>query len=263
MTIAIEEIKIAAERSGLTQDQTRETTKRAIEYVCTHLHISHIPWCADPAEGQPLSTAIVHHTWVNFVSMNRSTHTLPRDLLTRQESAHFLAHNTAAEMNHKDAYGEWSTTNVPIVKFASILHKHVPPKQLIAEHTTFDMGNKITKPAYLEMLAFYDGSRPLHQLALFCGYIMSCLAPRVFRANDYPEPVPNNKPLLAQYIGRLQWTRRDGQKGTTLPVHYITATAVFFISILDRSSPVRAKLRDDQKFSKQWLSKHSKYYYFL
>ena len=263
MAVAIDEITMAANRSGLNLDQAHDTIRRAIEYVSTHLQMSHIPWAANPVEGQPSSTAIVHHTWVNFVSMNRSTHTLPNGLLTRQESSHLLAHQTAADMNHKDAYGEWSITTVPITKFASILHKHVPPKELTIEHTTFDMGTNITKSGYLQMLAFYDGSRPLHQLALFCGYIMSCLAPNVFRPKDFPMPIPNQPAPLANYIRRLQWTRREGQKGTIQPIQYITATTVFFISILDPSSPIKTRLRDDKQFSSQWFSKHSEYHRLL
>lgn len=263
MLFAIEETKRAAAMAGHNDTNSINLIKRAIQYVCSKLKIAHVPWSSNVEPGhQPLRT-IVHHTWLTFTSLSSTTPSLSHDMLSRPQSSQMLAFTAATDIVHKNPYAEWSYMDVSLQNFATILHKRCPPSELSMEKTKFDGNSGDILEAYSAIISSYDGSQPIHQLALFCGYILAGLAPDVFAPKKPGSKAVKDKSVLQRYIRTLNWERRQGRKGTNQPASYITYGIPFILSYLDRKSSIQTKLKNNSDFNKAWVTKHSMHAIFI
>lgn len=256
--VAIDEVKKCAQRAAIPEDDISTYISQAIIFVSNHLRISHIPWNKDPQQGHRPSNQVMHNVWVSLGSTSTAQPDLRQILLTRTESTHIRALRVSEKLINDDPSGDWSALSVRLQNFYSILHKSAPPIEFTIKNASLDTTTDPIRDVYNYVFNSYNGTRPLHQLALFSAFVFAGLAPNVYPPKDFQKPVPSSPSLLKSYIRRLDWVSRPPKKGASKRACFIVVATVFIIAYLDPASPLRNLLNTNPEAAGPWHSKHSK-----
>ncbi|KAI9456722.1 hypothetical protein HD554DRAFT_2177976 [Boletus coccyginus] len=160
---------------------------------------------------------------------------------------------TAANLIRDDPNGEWKAQDIRLHSFLTILHKSAPPIEFDKVHASLDWTTQGVRDVYDYVFTVYNGTKPLHQLALFCAFIVAGLAPQVYP----PKSTEMKNDSLKNHIRKLAWCERRGKTGSSVREPFIVMATVFFIAYLDADSPLHKMFADKLDDLTHWHSKHS------
>jgi hypothetical protein len=106
--------------------------------------------------------------------------------------------------------------------------------------------------AYTWAHSNFDGTKPIHQLALIASIACAGLLPNIFHPDKMTKP---SSPLhYRDFIRDMDWTTRP-RKGVTVQSSFMHMVTVFIISLYEPTSTISCR-----KSNKEWFAKHSKYF---
>lgn len=254
LVVSLHEAMKSATRAAVPTQDIPKYLSQCVILVCNHLKISFIPWSANTLPGQRQSSTVVHNVWITLSAPTMES-TRNRIILASSGDAGII--RTSQSMIQDDPRGEWKALEVRLQDFASILHKSTPPTEFDVAHAALPASSHEVIDIYNYVFTIYDGTTPLHQLALFCAFIFAGLAPNVYAPPKTHEKPPSGSAPLKAYIRKLKWCEREGKKGCSNRVPYIVMATVFFIAYLDNNSPIHTLLINQPKSLTSWHSKHS------
>jgi len=251
--IAVEEIRLYAAAKGLTDVQVERLISDAIITVAERRKINHIPWSRNQAGNGRPSNIVVHDVWLNLGAKKNPISSSVPSFLTVQQSNNALALQASQVIQAADSRGDWSALAVTLKSFHTVLHKVNPPSEWDIQHCS-GSGRKVPeyiKNVYSDVKKSFNGTKPLHQLALICGIVCAGLIPDIF--SPPLERYPSDPSGYDTYVRGLDWVRRPKWKGVSIRAPFITMVTTFILAHMEDN--VVLQNEEDLHI---WTKKHSK-----
>ncbi|KIN93084.1 hypothetical protein M404DRAFT_11489, partial [Pisolithus tinctorius Marx 270] len=252
--VAIDEIKAIARRAGIPPLHEHRFMVDAFCCACEALKINHVPWSPNPANraGRP-STTVVHDVWLNLGAKALSS-TMNSSTLSRSNSALLMAQQASVQIQSSDPRGDWSAIDVQLTAFDSVLHKVNLPSEWDLSHIAGGSSPPYILEAYHFVRNTYDGTKPLHRLAMISAIVCCGLLPKIFPPSL--DRYPSNRSEYQHYVQDLDWVTRTGRKGINDPQPFITMVSAFVINLYEASSPISQRMRSRADL-RPWFAKHT------
>ncbi|KAF8422582.1 hypothetical protein L210DRAFT_931249 [Boletus edulis BED1] len=214
LVFSVIEAKKTAELGGIAPSDIHKYISQCIIFICNHLRISHIPWVCNTPPGQRRSSTVIFNVWVSLsAASSQSNHAR----VIVPESSDTRIARTSQQMILDDPNGQWKALEVQLSDFATILHKRTPPVEFDINYAALNQSPSTeVQEIYNHVFTVYDGTRPMHQLALFCAIIFAGLAPNVHPPPKTHERPPADPASLRAYVRNLDWHERRSKKGSEM-----------------------------------------------
>ncbi|KAI5999180.1 hypothetical protein EDD15DRAFT_2193863 [Pisolithus albus] len=202
-----------------------------IKEMGKHLKINHMPWTQNPSggAGRP-SSMVTYEVWLNLGGKAALSINMHLTIYPGQQSSASLAYQVSKDIWAGNTHGDWSVMEVQLNLFDKVLHK----VRLLAEWEISNIDGRgmleYIVDAYQYVQNMYNGTKPLHQLAIICAVICAGLLPSIFclKIGDYP----SNKASYGEFIRNLEWVEWDW-KAARHAGWFITMVSGFIICLFE------------------------------
>lgn len=248
-------------RSSTTAQKNfvKNTFRAALTAFSIHFFPSHLP--QSHSSGSPRRKP-VYNSWGYLGTSDRVSQT-PLDnfaLLSRPSiPPETIALNNAIA---NDCNSDWALKGLSIRNIKSILHK----KNLPIDFVVVDNAKEpYVNDTYKWVKANYNGSKPLHHLALIVAIITStCILPKLFIPKNQANLFKNaSKEGVQKAYNSLDWISKE-KKGMADKNIFIGMFTGFIIALYERESPLRKKIGSSNKggLGDGWTTKHCMPFFF-
>ncbi|KAG6373285.1 hypothetical protein JVT61DRAFT_6408 [Boletus reticuloceps] len=244
--VAFTEVSKMLVARGFDQSLVDNIVHQAFAHIFTVKGINHVPWSANPVQGQNgrPSSHIVHDTWLSLGTPSCTSSIKPNSsFLSANDANILLASQASADMSLKDCRADWS---------ADDLHKTVLPVEWHLNSSSFAQSSSLTLNVYNWESHNFDFSKPPHALALFIAFVFSGLLPYVDHEKFTNKPSTFTGPQFMAYITGLGWENAK-RKGVNEISPFITMVTAFIVTLGDSNCP------DCNVFQKEKTSSHHGY----
>ncbi|KAF9219655.1 hypothetical protein BS17DRAFT_821483 [Gyrodon lividus] len=256
-SVSIIKIKLAASHASFQPKDILPFCAQAISYACYALKINHIPWSRNPTGRVGAQSSTIIHD----VQLNLSTHPPPpssptTSYFTRDQSTHALAICSSEKVQASNPRGEWSALDVELLTFHSVLHKLVPPMEFDIDNATLGKVSDYITKAYNHSKTSFNGTQPLHQLAIIVTIAMAGLLLNAFPPDCLSALA--NPSQYKSFLHSLLWVICINCGGITNPQPFIVMVITFIINMFDLDSPICKCLTSSPTPGiDNWTTKHS------
>jgi hypothetical protein len=214
-----------------------------------------------PVSGAPGRPSIkpVYNSWGHMGNRERAEQAaLDMDMAPESVSIapETVALNNALAM---DCNADWYANDLDLTTIGEFLEKtRLPadftPPSLASEPYVNDM--------YEWVKTNYNGTKPLHHLALLVGIIVaSTMIPKLFMPPNLKNLFQNitNSEEVWKLYGDIDWVKKD-KKGMKDKCFFISMFTAFIIGIYEEKSPLRQhmELSATKGLGSEWTTKHCK-----
>lgn len=250
--IAVEEIRFSATAKGLNTVQVEKLISDAVITIAETRKINHIPWSPNREGYGRHSNIVVHNVWLNLGAKKNPLSCSVPSFLTVQQSNNALALHASQQIQAADSRGDWSALSVTLKSFHTVLHKANLPSEWDIRHCSGSGRNvpDFIKNVYSDVRNSFNGSKPLHQLALICAIVCAGLIPNIF--SPPLEGYPNNPSGYDMYVRNLDWVVRPKRKGVSVRAPFITMVTTFILALMEDNS-----ILQNEEDLHVWTKKHS------
>ncbi|CCM06536.1 uncharacterized protein FIBRA_08809 [Fibroporia radiculosa] len=231
------------------------------------LQICYVPWSPPNPQGAGRrSSKVVWNYWKNVSKADRS----PRPTLIDQiEHAFALGpsqRGKEAAFNAAMASSQspWDVASIRLSELGHYLNRQVLPTEMKFSYANIaQQDTGYCSQTYRWVLAHFDFGKPLHQLALICGIVMSKVAPNVFyTTQDDPLHIPPTMTPdeVTSFIVDAPWITNTTRKGAKDGGPFVIMFTVLIISLLEPASPLYRQYVATGKrhgLGGAWTKKHS------
>ena len=222
-----------------------------IRFVPSYHQRPHPATCGAPSRKP------VFNSWAQLgLPDSRSSRTIPQPPphLPSSERAAALALTNAIAA---DANAEWSTEDLTLATLHSVLQK-----------TRLPVNYTLPKPAevayvdetYIWVRDTYDGTKPIHHLALLVGIITSFLLPNLFmpatvQKSTFSDARTNE--AVRDLYATIPWVAKS-KKGMTDKRIFVSMVTTYIIALYEPTSPLRSSIAASKKkgLGDSWTQKH-------
>jgi hypothetical protein len=162
-----------------------------------------------------------------------------------------------------DTGAEWFMNQISLQTLHTVLHKTRLPSDFVTptlSHVEY------VDATYAWVRVAYDGTKPLHHLALIVGAIAASLLPNLFMPNDvYKHLFVNaNSQQVHSIYNNMGWVSRP-KKGMTNKSIFVAMFTTFIIALYEPGSPLRQHMAASSKkgLGDPWTKKHSEHAFCL
>jgi hypothetical protein len=221
-----------------------------IRFVPFHLPRSH-------SRGPPRKK-LVYNSWM-YLGLRESRSDLPlppsEPLLSHSQIAAGVAHANAIAA---DSNTDWCAKGVSLRNLHTILHYTRLPSDFA---TISPAKAQYVDDTYAWVRSIYDGTKPIHHLALIVGVIASALLPNLFLPTDSSLRArfaqAHTESQVRDLYNSLPWVSRNkkGMKETSI---FITMFTTYIIALYEPASPLRQHIDSSSKkgLGNPWTDKH-------
>ncbi|KAH9028468.1 hypothetical protein EDB83DRAFT_2678647 [Lactarius deliciosus] len=241
-------------------DDQHALLRRSFIHTLSHLLIRFVPSHRPRSSSSGASPRVpVFDSWASLGLQDNARKIIPlqgpsRSLPNPSQLAAQSALRTALV---DDAAAEWSVEGITIPLIHTILNKSSLPIDFV---TPFQGGVSYVDDTYAWVRHNYDPRKPVHRLALVVAIIVSHFLPCIFP----PRPLPSrpfkpdfNAYQVYQAYCTLPWEGRQGKRGVSDRLIYISMFTTFIIAIYEPQSPLGSKLAKTTKIGAPWSDKHT------
>ncbi|KAF8054494.1 hypothetical protein FPV67DRAFT_1682577 [Lyophyllum atratum] len=255
ITMAIRYIHHLLPRSDLDK-----TTKSIFVRVIQDLKVNTVPWQL-PVTGRPgaTSTKPTHMSWVNLGLADSGSNA--GLLIAGSQGAESSAIQAAVSAHAVDTQAAYNILALKWSESKHVFTRTSLPTEWSVSHAKENHGYVRETYEFVQMA--YDGTIPIHGLAMLMAQVMALLAPNVFSDNINQIPMHLNTEStsneITQAVKSSPWTSKGGnRKGCSEPGPYITMVSTFIIAIFDVRSPLRKHMAAHHEgLGDKWAKKHS------
>lgn len=221
------------------------------------LKIKFVPW--KPAASGPGAhpRRPVWNCWMSLGKIN-SSNEQRAIALHPEEALHKAALDAQKAAMSRDAYTSWCTAEVGLSQLDSFIESvSLPTDWAIPQQST-----DYVLHTYEYVRDTYDGSKPLHQLALLAAVVLSKCLPNIFPPADTNARLKGSctRAQTRQIAKGLPWVKKNKDKGMKEPSIFMSMFVTFIIALYDADSPLRKYMAThDNSLGDAWTDKHSKY----
>ena len=167
----------------------------------------------------------------------------------------------ASFMTLSNSNAPYSMTNARWEDVGVFLDKAGLPDDWTLDHVGMLNMNDYVGSTYSYVRAYYDHRKPIHQLALLAGLVMSKMVPEVFPpCSRTPNALAGCKDasVINKAVRELSWVTSSGQrKGSTAAKPFLTMFSTMVIGLYEERSPLREHMRDHRgSLGVDWTQKH-------
>ena len=217
--------------------------------------IRFIPWHLPPtqAPGRPSTNP----TWKSWMQLGKSdlrdkifSTTNPFERSTQD------ALSALQKAKSNDTNAEWSSTDLTLAELKLALDRSKLPEDW---YIPTDNAPYILE-TYSWFNSIYDCQKPLHQLALMIGIIVSRCLPNLFAPKEIAKKLAeaNDRQTTAAIARNAPWVPKAGRRGMTEKGIFVAMVATYFVAIYDKTSPLRQYAEMNSNSFGPWSAKHSK-----
>ena len=238
--------------------------------------VCHVPWSPRPppnnTTGRP-ARRVVFDAWRSCNKTIESGERAIMQVLDQEEQNDISVQETARSAKRAHATTEWYIFGLTISDLASILHKQTAPGDWELSRATLSPKEEDSyiKQTYVWVRANYNGSKPIHCLAIIVAFMFSMVAPAMCHGT-VPQVVATasrNSELITATVRSERWitlaehtgvetSSRKGAKEAR-PIFVMMATTI--IGLMEPQSPLRRDMEEhDGSFGKQWTKKHGEWF---
>ena len=240
-------------RSWLSDLLRRALSYLHIRFVPSHLVRSHLP-------GSPHRKP-VFNSWAHLGAADPTPPTplLPYQAFPQASSSRHAADVALGVALSNDSNADWAANGLTLATLRTVLRKTCLPADWKTPTTT---GVAYVDNTYTWVTSNYDGSRPLHRLALLVSIIASQLLPRLFlpkTASKHLFERANSPEEVHRVYNTLGWELRKGKKGVADKTLFVSMITTFTIALYEQGSPLYQHMNQPggkKGLGDPWTKKH-------
>lgn len=246
----------------LSQEQDHEASRsflstlllRALDYLQIRFVPFHLP--NGGRHGAPYRKPVFNswaHLGVKDAARPHSLSQVDVDPSSSQEAAEVALVSALAD----DSNADWFTGQLTLETLCTILHKTRLPSDF---RKPSPASEQYVDDTYAWVRQAYDGTKPLHHLALLVAIIASQFVPTIFmpkgvNKKDFKNASPKQ---VREIYGRMGWVSR-GPKGKSDKTIFVAMITSFIIALYEPDSPLRQHIQraDKHGLGDAWTYKNS------
>ncbi|KAG6371989.1 hypothetical protein JVT61DRAFT_9007 [Boletus reticuloceps] len=242
--------------STLDDPATRSSICSFLSKAALLLKVSNIPWSPNPTgiAGRPM-TIVTHSVWINLGQSMGADSVAQRD----HQSDDIDRATQNAIMNNTQA--EWSLLSISLQDIHTIWNKQTLPEEWT--HLDSMTWPNTADGAYVQQTYNwvrdnYDGSIPLHKLALVMSIIFSKVLPNV--CHNIVTPSHLQSADSTNFVRSVPWvpTMSGCRKGMKQPRPFIMMMTTYIVALYEPESPFRLYMSAHKdSLGAAWMRKHN------
>ena len=244
---------------SLAPQDDDDFVSRIFKLVVEHLKIRFVP--ASPASSGRSGRRITRPVFNSWSQLGRPDSPLILEAITQARlptASERVVSQVFEKVVASDSNADWAAKKLTLNTLRTVLKKTRLPTDF---RVITKFSEEYVEQTYVFVRQHYDGTKPLHHLALLIGIVVSNLLPRLFvgdcQRSDFAFADTPDK-VLAVYQTK-PWVERPNKKGLTDKSIFIAMVTTFIIAIYEPSSPLRKHIAESQRhgLGDAWTYKHS------
>ena len=219
--------------------------------------IRFIPWHLPPtqAPGRP-STNPTWKSWMQLGKADLQDKRFSTSNPFEQSTQDALSALKKAKAD--DTNVEWSSTDLALAELKLAFSRSKLPEDW---YTPSDTLSPCILETYAWFKSIYDCQKPLHQLAIMIGIIVSRCLPNIFAPKEIAKKLAqaNDRHTTATIARNSPWIPKQGRRGMAEKGTFVAMVATYLVAIYDKTSPLRQYAENNNNSFGPWSTKHSKY----
>lgn len=224
--------------------------------TCLDLNkVKFIPWKKHYEGAGRQSTAPVWDSWA--VLSGKDTSSVANNVsFNMHEEIYHAANAAQEEAMSQDPNASWTSGGLYLKDLPSVLIRtNLPDDWKIPESSSdyvLDTYNWATNS--------YDASKPVHQLALIVGILMSKALPNIHAPPEAAQKAVQScttRMQTREAIKGLPWVEKNKKKGSKETSIFVVMFTTFIMALYDRGSPLRKYMTaNNNSLGPAWTEKH-------
>ncbi len=254
-----------------SEDDRKLFAAFVLYHAAKALVLHHVPWCANSPPGLVGRPSYrVLHTIYRTIGAAQDPMTLTRLLnvdITCRDTDLSSASASSSTIQRNDPSAEWSILDVKLENLHQILHKTVPPTQVILTNVEYSQNSEPITSSYEWASAHLKMTNPIHQLIVIIAMVVTRDLPFVMRPDKLSSHFSSDKTRDritrdVQSIELLQ--QSDNHKGSGNVNSWFTIFVIFALNMVTSGSPLRNWLKQNHNaMGDRWTKKHGQSFAFM
>ncbi|KAH7905349.1 hypothetical protein BJ138DRAFT_1118552 [Hygrophoropsis aurantiaca] len=229
--------------------------------VCDHLKLHFVPWYPNRRDNQSgrSSGVVVSNCWLKVgLASTSSNHPLAHSSLSLSESQDRQAAEAAEAAHRGDERAAWQASLYTIQRLPEILNKSKLPLDWNIRNASVNNSEPYVKETYEFVSTHYNGSKPVHQLALICAIVVSRMIPQISQPKGLPPNATGtgDTKTVTDAVRRTQWVEPNS-KGYKDSLPFLVMFSTFIIAMYEPESPLRKYIAGHgEALGPSWTDKH-------